>query len=803
MPAFLRDLRYAARSLARAKPVTITAILTLALSIGLTTAVFGVVDAVLLRPLDVPDPDRLVAICEREGGEAEDWCGASVPNLVDLGERSRTIAVVGAARSWPFVLRTREGSEGVNGGLATPEAFEAAGVRVARGRLLRADDMGEGWRRVVVLGDAEWRTRFGAREDMIGSSVTLDGEPHEVVGILAPGSAFPRLEGVGMWRPIHFDPRSAQRRDWRGFRAYARLRPEASLDQARAELATIAADLRREHFPQKARWTLVARPWLDVIVGPVRGTMRLVGGAVAFVLLIGCANVANLLLVRAAGRRREVAVRAALGASRARLAREMLAESLVLAAAGGALGLVLGWWAQRAFVALAPSGIPRLDGVGMDVRVFAFTGAVVLLTTLLAGVAPALGAAGGNLLAALAEGGRAGSGRRTRRLGAMLIVSEIALAVVLVAGAGLMGRSFATLARWEPGFEQEHVLTAWTLASQERFDSREDVAAFLRRTEGELASLPGVVAVSTASAGPLFGGDGAMTLSIDGREAPADGARWTTLWYDVAPGYFRTLGLPVVRGRELDESDRTGGPLVAVVNETFVRRYLGDGDPLGRRVRLLEHDTTATIVGVVRDVPAPNPGEAIEPQLFWSNRQIPRPANYLVLRTTADPAGLAASLRARLRAVDPDLQVGPVRTMRDWLDESLVRPRFGAVLLGTFGALALVLAAIGTYGLLAWSVAQETRAIGIRLALGARPASIVAAVVRRGVKLATLGAALGLAGALGMGRFLQAMLAGTSAADPLTLAASVAVLLVAACLACLVPARRASRVDPLRALRAD
>jgi putative ABC transport system permease protein len=699
-------------------------------------------------------------------------------------------------------MKTTDGATGVSGGLATAEAFQALGVKPLAGRFIQRDDIGKNWRRVVVLGNEIWRTRFGSRFDVIGQSIMLDDEPHTIIGILPPDTRVPQLEQVELWRPVHVDPADEERRDWRGFLAFGRLRDGATVEQARVEIAALASTIQRDHFPSKPGWTVAVRSWHDVLIGSVQRAMYIFLGAVGFLLLIGCANVANLLLAQASVQRREMAVRGALGASRARLIRRLLGESLVLALAGAAGGVALGWVASRVFVAVAPRGIPRIDQVGLDLRVLLFTAGVAALTTLLVGAAPALRATNVHLNQTLSEGGRSGTSRLGARVAGLLIVGEIALAVILVTGAGLLARSFATLVGWKPGFEQEHLITVWTFTSPGKFTSGEQVASLFARAEDELRTIPGVVSVGAGSAGPLFGGDGEMSFKVDGRAAPNDGPRQATLWYDVSPSYFRTFGIPVVRGRDISDRDVYSGPKVAVVNERFARRYLGDR-PLGRRIYMIEHEAEFEIVGVVADVPPVRPGDDVPAQIFWSNRQIPRPATYFVIRTASAPGGFAKIIPQRLHVVDPEMQVSQVRTMRDILSRELVRPRFAVVLLGTFGVLALLLAAVGTYGLLAYTVQTQRKDIGIRMALGARPSSIVGGVLGRGMRLAGLAAALGVIASLGLTRLLASQLAGVAPNDPLTFAISVGVLLSAAALASLVPAYRASRIDPIVALRAD
>ena len=802
MRTVLALLRPPLRSLASHRGATLVALLTLALTIGLSTAVFSIVNGVVLRPLPFRDPERVIALCEVERGTRSDWCGASVPNAYDIASRSRTIATVGVARSWPFLMKLSSGSVGVSGGLATGEAFEALGITPYAGRLITRDDIGTNWRRVVVLSYELWRTRFGSRPDVIGQAITLDDEPHTIVGILPPNTRLPQLEDVEIWRPVHVDPNSNERRDWRGFLAFARLRDNATVDEARTEVASLAASIQRDYFPSKPGWGMAVRPWLDVLVSGVRQAMFIFLGAVGFLVLIGCANVANILLAQATVREREMAVRAAVGAGRGTLLRGLLLESLLLSVAGAASGLAIAWAVTRAFIQLAPRGIPRVDEVGVDGRVLLFTALVSVVTTLLAGAVPALRATRVDLNRVLTEGGRSGTGRRANHIAALLIVGEMAMAVVLVTGAGLLGRSFATLLSWRPGFEQDHLVTVWTFTSPGKFTTGDQLGSYLDRAEAELRSIPSVVSVGTGSAGPLFGGDGEMSFRIDGRPVPNDGPRQATLWYDVSPGYFRTFGIPMVRGRDIERRDVYGGPKVAVVNERFARQYLGD-QPLGRRIYMVEHEAEFEVVGVVADVPPLRPGDEVPPQIFWSNRQVPRPATYFIVRTASAPGPVMRVIADRLHAADPDMQVSQLRTMREVLARQLIRPRFGAVLLGSFAMLALLLAAVGTYGLFAYTVEQRAKEFGIRLALGARPSSIVGGVAVRAVRLAGLAVGVGVIASLALTRFLSAQLAGVKPNDPATFAVSVGVLMVVAIVASLVPAARASRVDPVVTLRAD
>jgi len=802
MSAFRTILRPSLRSLGRSPLLTAVAVLTIGLSIGLNTAMFSVIDAVVFQPLPFERPDRLMALCEQDRGEELTWCSSSVPDVFDVAHRSPAFDVVGAARSWPMMLATDQGAVGLSGGLATAEAFEALGVKPLLGRLIGPDESGDSWSRVVVLSYELWQDRFGGRRDIVGQSLDIDGEPYTVNGVLPPDVRVPMLEQVRIWRPVHVDPRDEERRDWRGFLAFGRLRDGATIEQAAVEVEAIAADLQATHFPAKPGWTIRVRRWQDVIVGGVRQSMFVFAGAVVLVLLIGCANVANLLLARATSRERELAMHAALGARRLQLVQLLLAESLLLAGLGALVGLPLGGAASRLLVELAPSGIPRIDQVSLDGRLLLFTVALTSLVTVLVGIVPSLRATRLDPQRVLLEGGRAGRSPRTHRMGEMLIVGEVALAVVLVAGAGLLARSFANLLSWKPGFEQRHLLTTWTFSSPGKFQRRDQVADLIARGEAALAAIPSVTSVGSGSAGPLFGGDGEMSFTIDGHRPIDDGPRQSAAWFDISPGYFPTMGLPIVRGRNLGPGDAGGSPPVAIVNEAFVRRFFA-GDPLGHVIHMNEYDLDLTLVGVVKDVPPVRPTDPTPPSIFWSNRQFPRPATYYLVRVAGDPSGVPAAMARALKRVDPDLQVSEVRTMRDWLSRELVRPRFGLVLLGTFGGMALLLAAVGVYGLLAYLVSEQTREIGIRVALGASRASIVGRVVRRGMTLVSGAVMLGMVGTLALTRVLQSLLAGVAPTDPLTLGLTVTVLLAASLIACVVPAFRASRVDPLEAIRAD
>jgi predicted permease len=802
MSIFMSELRHALRGL-RARPsFSVTAILTLAIGIGLTTTMFSVVDGIVLRPLPFPDAARLVTICTQYPGSSSDWCSISPPNVADIAARSRTIESIGLGRSWSYHLKTPSGATIVSGGLATPAVFQALGTRPQRGRLLEDTDMLGRESDVAVISDDLWRTQFGADPTIIGRSIVLDGRGVTIVGVLDSSFALPNLSYVKLWRPLDFRPTDEKNREWAGFIAYGRLRDGVSIEQARAELREISVQLRREHFAKTAGWGLSMQSLQDLVVGRVRPILLVFLAAVFFVLLIACANVANLLLARSGARTREMALRVALGAGRPRIVRVLLVESFVLALAGALLGVAIADWGTTAFRQFAPANIPRVRNVSVDIRVMTFALLLAVGTTIAFGLAPAIRASRVDLARAMREGGRSAS-RAGSRVGALLVVIELALALILVSVAGVLTRSFAEVTRWEPGFEREHLLTFSLFAKMETHSTNASLAGFWNDVEAELRTIPGVVAVGSTSAGPLFGGgDGTAEVALVGRPTPTGAA---AAWFNVSPGYFNTLGVPILRGRDLDRQDSTGSLWPVLVNETFARRYWPDANPVGARFAFKVGKTpnNAVIVGMVRDVPPITPGQPVDAQMYWSDRSEPRGFSYFVVRTAVPPASIMPTVRARLTTLEPDLAPSNVHTMPELIRDELTSPRFDMLLLVSFAAAALALAAVGAYGLLAYLVSGRTRELGIRLAIGATPAAIIGSVLVQGLRLIAAGIVLGALGAVIGSRALRATVAGVSAIDPITFAIGTCVLLLVALAACLAPARRAGAVDPVVTLSAE
>lgn len=791
------DVRYSWRKLLKRPGFSAVVILTLALGIGATTAIFTVMNAVVLRPLPFPESERLVALCETNE-VIDGYCVASPPDAFNWTQRSRTLESIGVARNRPATLRDEDGGEGVQRGIATPEFLQTFGVVPLHGRLFDSRDQIVGRPGVVVLGHEIWLTRFGGDSDVLGRSVNMDGESYEIVGVLPSSVQIPMLKYIELWTPLPFDPRHEENRGWRGFLAVGRLADGVELGEAQSELLTIAGALGREFPETNDGWGVRVSPLKEHVVGPAGSLLALFLGAVCLVLLIGCVNVANLMLARAMERDREVAVATALGASGFRVVRQLLTESLLLSGLGGVAGLIMGSWAVRALLVLAPRDIPRLDEVSLDATVVVFALVLSVATALLFGAAPAVSASRVRASHALGKGPRAA--RSSFGLGGALVASEVALALVLSVSAGLLVRSFASVTKWEPGFERTRLLTLWVYTPLDSYPEGAQVVRFFERAAESIRTIPSVTAVGATSAGPLFGGRETTEFHIEGREATSD-ALPVARWYDVDAAYLPSLGVPLLQGRHFNASDHENAPRVAVVNETMARRYWAGEDPIGTRVTTARDGVSWEIVGIVSDVTPFLPGEAAEPEIYWPKLQYPRWATFFVVRTDAEPETVVTLVRERLEALDAGVHIRRMRTMDELVSGELVSPRFNMLLFLILAAVALTLAAVGTYGVLSYGVAQRTREIGLRISLGAERRDVVALIVGKGLKLTALGVVVGWLVAYLATRWLAHLLFGVESTDLVTYASMGAVLLLVASIACYVPARRASRLDPLAALR--
>ncbi|MCG6954963.1 MAG: ABC transporter permease [Gemmatimonadetes bacterium] len=798
----MRAFRMSLRSLARSPGFTIPALLILAIGMTAATAIFTVVDSIVLRPLRLPDSNRLVMICE-EHPRLQGYCIGSPGNVEDFRRQTHTLSDVGIGRTWPYSLDDDVGSRGIAGGLASAGFLRALGARPVLGRLYTEDEHGPDRDKVVLLSHAFWTTRYGADPDILGRTIHLDGEPYEIIGVLQEGFEAPfDLAGVPLWKPPHFDPLDPEIRSWRGFRVIGHLASDATLTSAGEELRGIYARIAQTHEEVNDEWHLRVTSLLDVVVGNTRPVLLAFLGAAALLLLIVCANVANLLLARGLGRRRELAVRAALGAERGRLVRGILGESLVLTVLATLLAVGLAEVATRLFLRFAPP-MPRLDEVTMDGRVLAFAALLSVVATTFFAVLPALRVTAWDLAQTIKVGAAEAEARASARLRGALVVAELALSMVLLTSAGVLTRSFDRYVSWDPGFDRSGLLAVSAFANTGKYQSREQLFSMWRQAEARVAAVPGVTSVATASAGPLFGGgDGATPYVVEGTDETA--ALPSVWWFDVGPGFFHTLGVPVLEGREITEADGLGVEPVAVVNQTMARNAWPGHSAVGKTVRLPDlRGLTFRIVGVVGNVRPLTPGEAPHPEVYWSNRQNGRPATFFLVRAGGDPAALAKPVQDALLAVDPDLSLGTPRPLASTEARMLVLPRFQMLVILVFALAALALAAVGVYAVVSYAVARRVREMGIRMAIGAGASDVVALMFRSSMLLAVIGVAVGLVATLGTARIVDSVAHGVSPTDPLSLAGAALLLLGAAALAAYVPARRATRADPLRALRSE
>ncbi|HEX5438243.1 MAG TPA: ABC transporter permease [Gemmatimonadaceae bacterium] len=809
MDTLLRDIRHALRSLRRSPGFTLVALLCLALGLGANIAIFTVIDGVLLQPLPYRDPSRLVRIFDVNAKSSIFTGSFSPQDFDDLVRGSHdAYASVGAYLFTPGMsgmnLTGSGEPERVGDALVSADFFRTLGVPAARGRTLRPEENVPGADREVVLSDGFWRRRFGADPRVVGRTVTLDGQPFTIVGVMPASFRFPAGD-PDVWAPISLitDDDIPHIRSLRWMEVVARLRPGVSVATAQSQTTALLARLAAAYPKSNEGWGSAHVLTLhDAIAGDVRPALLALLAAVALVLLIACTNLANLLLTRGSARQRELAVRSALGAGHRRLVQQLLTESVILALVGGALGFLVGEWGVHVLVAMGGSELPRADAIQPEGRVVVFAVAVTLVTAFLFGLLPALRAARADYQA-LRDGGRAGSaGRERRRVRSALVVAETALAMLLLAGAGLMMRSFWTLSHVDPGFNAERVLSLRLTSPDANGVDEEQWLARQRAERGQilqrLASLPGVTAVGGSKTLPLHGGGEPYEFSIPGRASsspvlPQSGA------YIVTPGYFRTLGIPLVRGRSFTDADRPPAPLVVIVNQAFAREYWPGESAVGKTVRLDTADIR--IVGVAGDVRNNGLATASATAVYLPDSYAFRSNFNVFIRTTGDPLRLVQAARRTIHEIDPRLPISDVTTLQQVVTDTVARPRFFTVLVGLFGGLALMLAAIGMYGVISYTVRQRTHEIGIRMALGARQGSVLGMVMRDAFVLTALGIAIGLAGALLLTRFLSSLLYGVAPTDAATLVVTALVLCVVAGFASWLPARRATHVDPVIALR--
>jgi putative ABC transport system permease protein len=798
-----RDARLALRSLGRSPAFSTVAVLCLALGIGANAALFSVLNAVLLRPLPFEEPDRLVRIYETMGEKGQG--SVSVPNFRDWQEQSTGFEQLAAYQSGSLNLQGNAEPERIRAVSSTPNLFALLRARPLLGRAFAAATDVPGRDQVAVVGEDLWRTRFGADPSLVGRVVQLDGRPHTVIGIMPRAFDFPPGgNATDVWVLFHPDEDMANARGAHFLAVVGRFKDGFSQEQATAQLATVAARIEKEYPEEQTGRSVLVLPLRESLVGKVRPALLILFGAVALVLLIACANMANLLLARAAVRRREVAVRLALGATRTRLVRQFLVESLVLALAGAALGLLLARWGLAALAPLAESALPIFREFPLDGRVFAFLLGIALLSGLAFGIVPALQASRGDVRESLTEGGGKATGSRRQQLfRSGLVVFEIALSLILLVGAGLLLRGFLELSGTAPGLKADHVLTAHLAVPETQLEG--STQRVFRPLLQEVRNLPGVRSAAVVSMLPIQNAWTNGSFAIDGRPEPPPG-QWPMAELRMAsPGFFQTLGIPLLRGRDFAETEGEKGEDAVIVNDTLARRHFPNEEAIGRRLRFSEQ--IFTIVGVVGDVR--QAGLDLDPLAeIYFPYALPDFVGLLgdpvlVLRTAVPPGSLTGEVRSAARKVDPTLPIYEVLTMEEVISESLAGRRLNLWLLGLFAGMALVLAATGLYGVISYLVAQRTREIGVRMALGAQTWDVIGLVLRQAAGLTGAGIGVGLAGALAFTSVLESLLFGVSSRDPLTYAALAALLALVALLATWLPAWRASRVDPILAIRTE
>jgi putative ABC transport system permease protein len=807
MDNLLQDIRYAIRLCVRTPGFTAIAVLALALGIGANTAIFTIVNAALIERLPFKDPSRLVAVWEESSRRPGRSNTVGPANYLRWRERATVFEDLAGFVNTRVNLTGSGDPEELTLQLVNAGFFRILGVQPIVGRTFTPAEENDPRVPVAIVSYALWQRRFGSDSSLVGRAIQLNGQPTTVVGVMPPDfhltvSAALVRKPADVWQKWVLPP---QARDPRGrfMSVIARLKPGVPVAQAQAQMATIAAGLAAE-FPEfDTGWSVKVVPLRDELAGEVRPALLMLAGAVAFVLFIACANVANLLLARAAVRQREIAIRTALGAARTRVIRQLLTESIVLALAGGGVGLLIAQWALDAMIAVSPVDLTQIGHIQLSYAVLAFTAAVSLLTAILAGFAPAFESARADVQAALKDGAQqAGTGVRHRRLRELFVVAEVALAVVLLVGAGLMLRSFAALRAVNPGFEANGVLTMRVALPGRKYDEPKTLRFFddaVRR----VSSIPGVRAAGAISYLPFAGLGAATKFEIVGQPPPPPGQDHVTDVSVCDNGYFEAMRIPLLKGRWFTEREMRTKSDVVIVNEALANRYFPNGDAIGKRlvINMTDANVPTEIVGIVGNSKFTDVRTEMQPQSYWPHPQLPYTAMTLVVRTASDPIAFASAAAAVIHDIDKDQPVSEVRTMDQWIARSLAQVRFTSLLLAIFAGLALVLASIGIYGVMAYAVSQRTSEIGVRLALGAARRDILRMIVANAMRLAGTGLAIGIVLALALGRTIATLLYNTTSADPLTLGMVVLVLGGVALAASYLPARRAARIAPVEALR--
>jgi predicted permease len=800
---YLTDLRqdvgYALRMLRRAPGFTLVALTTLALGIGANSAIFSVVNGVLLAPLPYRDAARLyrVTTLYPDGTPYP----LSPPDFMSVREQTRTLEQVEAFSGGVDTMLDAGEPREVRSTAVSDRLFEFLGIQVALGRGLLPGDNQPGHDRVAVLDYGFWQRQFGGDQRVLGRTIRIAGTPVEIVGVLARAARV--VDDADLYTPLvyndTFSAAAAKGRRGEFLTVIGRAKPTVSFAEVEADLRRIGGQLQSAFRDTNDTLTFNTRPLTEVIVGDVRTPLMLLLGAVGFVLLVACANVANLLLARASARQPELAVRSALGAGRVRLLRQLLTEAVVLGTGGAVLGLAIAFWATRVLVAAQPGDIPRVENVGIDGAVLIFTFAIAIATSVAFGILPALQSSGARMQDALRETTRGGTSVGGQRMRSALVVTEIALSVVLLIGAGLLIRSFVQMTRVDPGFRAEQALSFRVVLQGDRYKQDELTRIRVAEFEQRLRQLPGVTMAGATSLLPLSGRGAMVGFEVEGAPPPPPNVNSEIALAGTTPDYLRAIGATLRQGRHFTDEDKTSAPRVAIVNEAAVRRWFGGQNPIGRHV--ITNGVSREVVGIVLDMLQRSAAEPVTPTVFVPFAQRTTRSIKMVVRTSGDPSGLAPAIRAEIRALDPELAIADITPMTRLVVRSLTRPRFYTSLLAVFAAVGLALATIGVFGVISYTVAQRAREISIRLALGALPRDVLQMIVGRALGLSAIGLVLGLAAAIALGRFIQGQLFGVALVDPVTFGGVPLVLGMSAGLACFLPARRATKLDPATALR--
>jgi putative ABC transport system permease protein len=816
---FWQDLRYGLRVFLKDPGVTFVVILALALGIGANTAIFSVVNAVLLRPLPYDHPDQLVFLNERS--TVLDKISISYPNFTDWRNQNHVFEKIGVFDRGSYNLTGAGEAERIQAAELSADLFSALRVNAMIGRLFTNDEDKPGGAPVVVLSYGLWQRRFGGQAGILNQTLTLNGKGYTVIGVMPQRFQYPSR--VEMWVPVGqlaADPDWQQRDNHPGLYGVARLKPGVTLAQAQADMENVAVNLEKQYPKTNAGDRVKIQPLFEVYASDVRRTLWVLFAAVGFVLLIACANIANLLLARATARRKEMAIRAALGAGRWRIARQLLTEGMLLSLVGGTLGLLLARWGVDFILYISPSAVPRAGEIGLDGKVLGFTLGVSFLTGLLFGLAPAIQAGDLDVQGTLKETGRGTTSRHWLR--SSLVVVEVATTIVLLIGAGLMVRSFYRLQKVNPGFSYEHLTSFSISLPEKKYPDTMQQAAFYSRLVESLRGLPGIDSAAAASGLPLGNNNSQMPFTVEGRPAPPANEIPFMEYCLVTPDYFRVMNIPLLRGRNFDEHDdqshlagrdlsklsqaqrELAGVNTVIIDEEFARRYWPNEDPLGEQIRIegIDRSAALSVVGIVGRVKMEGlDQDSNRVQGYLPFAQLPSTDMTVIIKASGDPTQLIASVRRQVKAADPDQPIYNIRTMDEIRADSVAPERLNLMLLGIFAGIALVLAIVGIYGVMSYAVTQRTHEIGIRMAIGAQPRDVFRMVLGQGMMLALIGVAFGLVGAFGLTRLMTTMLFGVQPTDPATFAVIAMLLTGVALVACYVPGRRATKVDPLVALR--